>query len=163
MSSAEFREQCKNFLSKRDAALTKYCCFDPRLAVETVEPTGSGFIDFLMLRERILNLTLANLRAAELGRPSPGEPPHDVPRAEAMAKTVFEMDDPLEAESTMDRARWGVLDEMVGLDYFGVNNVFAYLLKLQLLERRLRFDAVKGAANYRELYNAILNDYNSKV
>ena len=163
MSSDEFREQCNQFLSKHDAALIKYCRYDAKMSVETVNPTGSKFIDFLLLRERILNLTLANLRAADHKRPVVGEVPPDVPRAEAMAKAVFEMDDPLEAESTMDRARWGVLDEMVGLDYFGVNNVFAYLLKLQLLERRLRFDAVKGAANYRELYNAILNDYNSKV
>ena len=163
MSSAEFREQCNNFLSKHDAGLTRYCCFDPRLAVETVESTGSGFIDFLMLRERNLNLTLAGLRAAELGHPSPGESSHDVPRAEALAKSVFEMDDPLEAELSMDRARWGVLDEMVGLNYFGVNNIFAYLLKLQLLERKQRFDTLKGSANYRELYNVILNEYNSKV
>jgi len=163
MSSEAFREQCHNLLSKHDNALIKYCCYDPRLAVETVNPTGSAFIDFLMLRERTLNLTLANLRAAEHKRPSPGEVSHDVPRAEALAKSVFEMDDPLEAETTLDRARWGVLEEMVGLDYFGVNNIFSYLLKLQLLERKLRFDAVKGAANYRELYNVILNEYNSKV
>ena len=163
ISSEEFREQCYNFLSKQDAAFIKYCCYNAKLAVQTVERTGSAFIDLLMLRERIASLTLANLRAAEYKRPPVGDVPQDVPRAEANAKAVYAIDDPLEAELAMDRARWGVLDEMVGTNYFGVNTVFAYLLKLQLLERKRRFDAQKGAANYRELYNLILNEYNSKV
>jgi len=163
MSSEVFREQCNQFLSKRDAAFTMYCRYDPRMAVQTVDRTGSAFFDLLLLRERVLHLTLANHRAAEHKRPPVGEVPPDVPRAEALAKALFVMEDPLEAAITLDRARWGVLDEMVGMDYFGVNNIFSYLLKLQLLERKQRFDAVKGAANYRELYNAILNEYNSKV
>jgi len=163
MSSAEFREQCNQFLSSHDAALIKYCSYDAKLAVETVNPTGSKFIDLLLLRNRILHLTLANLRAVEHKRPPLGEVPPDVPRAEAVAKSAYEMDDPLEAELAIDRARWGVLDEMVGVDYFGVNNIYAYLLKLQLLERKLRFDTTKGYANYHEVYNTILNEYNSRV
>jgi len=163
MSSETFREQCNQFLSRNDAALIKYCCYDPRLAVETVDPTGSAFIDFHLMRERTLNLTLANLRAADLNRPPTGESSSEVPRAEAAARAAFEMDDPFEAENSLDRGRWGVLDEMVGLNYFGVNTIFAYLLKLQLMERKLRFDVQKGFANYSELYNAILNDYNSRV
>jgi hypothetical protein len=150
-------------LHPEDAALLKYCYYDPKLAVETVKPTGSDFIDLLMLRERVLILNLAFIRAAKLKRPSPGDPPHDVPRAEARGKAAFEMDDPLEATIYIDQGRWGALDDMTGLNLFGVNNIFAYLLKLQLLERRQRFDAETGAGNYKELYNSILNEYNSKV
>ena len=163
VSSEEFREQCNHFLSSADIALLQYCRYDPQLAVETIHHTGSAFIDALMLRERTLNLNLAYHRAARLKRPSPGDPPHDVPRAEAVAKAAFEMNDPLEASLYIDRSRWGALDEMVGIDYFGVNNVFAYLLKLQLLERKQSFDAKKGSAAYRELYDTILNEYNSRV
>jgi len=157
MSSEEFRETCISELASGDASLLQYCCYDPKLAIETVEPTGSDFIDFHMLRERNVILNLAFLRAAKLGRPSPGEPPHDVPRAEAVAKSAFEMDDPLQAMISIDRARWGALDDMVGINYFGVNNVYAYLLKLQLLERRLHYDTGKGFAVYREIYDIIIN------
>ena len=163
VSSEEFREQCRSLLHPEDAALLPYCYYDPKLAVETVQPTGSDFIDLLMLRERVLVLNLAFIRAAKLKRPSPEDPPHDVPRAEARGKTAFEMDDPLEATIYIDEGRWGALDDMVGLDLFGVNNVFAYLMKLQLLERRQRFEVEKGSAAYRELYDTILNEYNSKV
>jgi hypothetical protein len=159
MSSLEFREQCAMLLSAGDYELTHYCRYDPRMAVETVQPTGSAFIDFHLLRERVLTLTLAWLRAGKLKRSNPGqEPPHDIPRTEAVAKNAFEMDDPLEAAIMMDRSRWGTLDEMVNVtDYFGANNVYAYLLKLQLLERRQRYDREKGFTEYRDLYDSIVN------
>ena len=163
ISSIEFREQCRNFLDKSDDDLIQYCCFDPKIIVEAEKPTGSAFIDFLLLRERILNLTLANLRAAKLRRLPVGDPPQDIPRAEALAKTAFEMDDPLGAELMLDRARWSVLEELVGINYFHVNNIYAYLLKLQLLERKQRFTEAEGAEQYQEMYQAILNDYNSKT
>ena len=163
MGSEEFKEKCKGFLSKQDAALIQYCSYDPKLAIETVKSTGSAFIDFILLRERIVNLSLVRLRAVRLNRQTGEDVPHDMPRAEAMAKTAFEMDNPLEAELSMDRARWGILDEMVGVNIFGANTIFAYLLKLQLLERKQRFDSVKGAAEYRNIYDTVLNEYKSKV
>ena len=163
LGSDEFREQCYSLLNPNDAALIRYCSYDPMMAVETVQPTGSEFIDLLMARERTLILNLAYLRASRLKRPSPGDPPHDVPRAEAVAKAAFEMDDPFEAVLYIDRARWGALDAMVGLDLFSVNNIYAYLMKLQLLERRQWYNTEKGTAEYQERYDSILNEYNAKV
>jgi len=163
MGSEEFREQCNDQLHEDDAALLRYCSYNPLLAIETVQSIGSDFMDCHMARERTLVLNLAYLRAGKLKRPSPGDPPHDVPRAEAVAKAAFEMDDPLEAAIFIDKSRWDALDEMVGLDPFGVNNIFAYLMKLQLLERRQCFDAEVGAVKYKELYDSILNAYNSRV
>ena len=163
LSSDAFREQCKNFLSKHDADLTRYCCFDPKLAAETVKTTGSAFIDYHLRRERILNMHLVKFRSARLKRPAPEEPPGDMPRAEALAKSAVEMDNPLDAELSMDRARWGILDEAAGVNLFGVNKIYAYLLKLQLLERKQRYNAVKGSEEYRKIYDSILNEYNSKV
>jgi hypothetical protein len=159
--SREFREQCYALMDPGDAALTEYCRYDPRVILAAVRPAGSAFIDLLMARERALILNLAYLRAGGLKRPPSGEPPRDDPGAEAAAKAAFEMEDPLQAELYLDRFRWGVLDDMVGTDYFGVNNIFAYLMKLQLLERRQLFDAGKGLAGYTKLYGAIVNDYTS--
>jgi len=161
MSPDEFIFKCSSMLAPSDAALLQYCCYDPKLAVETVESTGSAFLDLLILWERVLHLNLVALRSAKLNRPLPGEPPHDLPRAEAVARTAFGMEDPLEAELYIDRARWGALEDMVGIDYFGVNNVFAYLLKLNLLERRQLFNDENGLEKYRELYSNILNAFPS--
>jgi len=74
------------------------------------------------------------------------------------------MDDPLAAKLYIDQARWGALETMLGTDnMFGVENVFAHLLKLQLLERYQRLVPETGAEKYRERYDAILDEYNSKV
>jgi len=161
-SSEEFRELCRALLEPADAELIKYCYYDPELAVHTTQPTGSDFIDLLMARERKLILNLAYQRAARLKRLCPGDPPHDMPRAEAVAMAAFEMDDPLEAALYIDRARWGALESMLGIDIFGVNNIYAYLMKLQLLERRQNFNAERGTAAYRERYDSILNEYKSR-
>ncbi|MCL2879822.1 MAG: DUF2764 domain-containing protein [Treponema sp.] len=163
VSSEEFREQCRNFLTKSDAALLRYCYYDSKLAMETEKSTGSAFIDLLMHRQRILGLTLAKLRAARLKVPGPEEEAsQDIPRVIAAAKAAFDMDDPLAAELSLDRARWSVLDEMVGTNYFGVNNIYAYLMKLQLLERKQSFNEALGFTEYRNIYDTILHDYNSR-
>ena len=163
VSSEDFREQCYLHLKQEDADLLQYCYYDPKLAVETIVSTGSNFIDLLMLRERVLILNLACFRAAKLNRHAPvDDPPYDVPRTVAMGKTAFEMEDPLEAAIYIDKGRWESLDNAMDINYFGVNTIYSYLLKLQLMERRWAFDAVKGAAEYHQLYDTILNEYNSK-
>jgi hypothetical protein len=163
LSSEEFREQCYSLLEDDDAALIQYCRYDPELAVGSVQSTGSDFIDLFLARERTLILNLAFHRAEKLKRQFPADPPHDAPRTEGVAIAALEMNDPLEAALFIDRERWGMLDAMIGLDGFGVNNIFAYLMKLQLLERRKNFSAERGTAAYRERYDSILNEYNSKA
>ena len=163
-SSAEFQEECSYMLNPKDAALIPYCRYNPKLAVETIEPTGSDFIDHLMLRERVLALNLAFFRAAKQRRPAPEDPPQDIPRTVAVARAASEMDDPLQAALFIDQARWGALDTMtVPGDMFGVNNIFLHLLRLHLLERHQLFQAEIGRERYRECYNAIMDEYNSRV
>jgi hypothetical protein len=159
-SSGEFREECAYHLAPHDAALLRYCCYDPAVTAVPVV-TGSDFINALLARERTLLLNLAHLRAARLKRQLTGEPPRDASDTDVAAKAAFEMGDPLEAELFLDRGRWDALDALAGLDLFSVNNVYAYLMKLQLLERRQCFDTGKGFAGYKGLYDTILDEYNA--
>jgi hypothetical protein len=160
-SSGAFREECAAHLAPGDAALLQYCTYNVAVAMGNAQATGSAFIDALLARERTLLLNLAHLRAARLKRQLPGEPPRDASDAEAAAKAAFEMGDPLEAEVFLDRGRWDAIDALAGIDLFSVNMVYAYLLKLQLLERRQRFDTEKGFAGYKGLYDTILDEYNA--
>jgi hypothetical protein len=63
---------------------------------------------------------------------------------------------PLDGEILLDKARWNAIDTIAGGDYFSVNNVYAYYLKLLLLERRQAFNTEKGFAEYKTLYASIL-------
>jgi hypothetical protein len=164
ISSDEFRELCQRFLSKEDLALIHYCKYDPMLASQENLSTGSKFLDYLYLRERNLLLNLATLRAAKLSRQSPVDtPPEDIPRTVSVGKAAFAIQDPLEAELYLDKERWMFLDEMLDpTDYFGVNTIYTYLLKLHLLERKQALDAIKGRKEYQNLYDMILSDYNNQ-
>ena len=162
MSSAEFEAECYRRLSPKDAAFIHYCRYDPRLAVETVKPTGSPFIDQFLRFERIFLLNLAALRTDKLGRPpAADEPPADIPRTVAMAKNVFELDDPLEAALTIDRNRWGILNTMANMErLFKADSVYVHLLKIKLLERKQIFDSKeKGLEKFQERYGAIMDEY----
>jgi hypothetical protein len=68
------------------------------------------------------------------------------------------MDSPLEAEIFLDGARWKAIEEFQGLSYFSVNTVYAYLLKLLLMERRSCFRTEEGFTEYKELYASIMGE-----
>ena len=161
LSSEEFEAECYRRLSPGDAAFIPYCRYDPKMAVETVKPTGSSFIDQFLLFERIFLLNLAALRNSKLGRPAVAEPPADIPRTVAKAKNVFELDDPLEATLSIDRNRWGILDTMASMErIFKADRVYAQLLKIKLLERKQIFDSKeKGLEKFQERYGAIMDEY----
>jgi hypothetical protein len=104
-------------------------------------------------------LNLARFRSVQLKREGGGasvDPPDYPADAAALAKAALAMDSPLEAELFLDKGRWDFIESQQGLDYFGRNTVYAYLLKLFILERRSLFRAEEGFTEYKGLYAAIM-------
>jgi hypothetical protein len=81
----------------------------------------------------------------------------DSPGIAALAKNAAALESPLEAELYIDKARWDAIENLQGIGYFDSNVVFAYLLKLLLLERRALFKAEEGFAEYKRIYASILD------
>jgi hypothetical protein len=169
MSSRAFRELCRPALSPADGALLDFCTLDPdppgtgspRPGPSYAEaPAGvdPGFIDPWRNWERSLRLNLARYRAQRLKREggAQAEAPEYPADAAAAAKAVSSMESPLEAELFLDKSRWDVIDSFQGLDYFGRNTIYAYLLKLLLMERRAAFKTEEGFREYKGLYASIL-------
>jgi hypothetical protein len=167
----------RDMLSPSDAALLDYCALDPdaalrRAALERGDkgaeagppygapppPTNSSFIDGWYAWERALRLQLARYRAQSLKRDgaAPVDPPGSPPEADAAAKAALALESPLEAELLLDKARWDAIGALEGLDYFGRNTVYSYLLKLLLMERRSAFKPREGFAEYKALYASIM-------
>lgn len=167
MSSQQFRDLCKTLLEPKDMALLGLCSLDPDIpGPETGEepsyarmpvPTSSSFIDAWRAWERALRLHLARYRAQRIKRENgaPVDPPENPLEAAAVAKAAVTLDSPLEAELFLDRARWDAVDALEGFDHFGRNTIFAYFLKLLLMERRSLFRAEEGFAEYKGLYASI--------
>jgi hypothetical protein len=158
MSPHSFRELCGTNLSPADARLLPYCTLNPWEGPpeEAAEPGFSEFVGPWREWERALRLNLARYRAARAKREAPAEVPEYPPDAAAAAKAAAAMDSPLEAEIFLDGVRWRVVENFQGLDYFNRNTVYAYLLKLLLMERRSCFRAEEGFAEYRGLYAAVM-------
>jgi hypothetical protein len=155
MSSAYFKGLCDSLLKGADAEILRFCTIDPALTLKAAD-TGSSFVDGWIDAEKALRYNLAYMRAAALKRPAAAEPPHDT-RAETVAKTALSMGDPLEAELYIDKARWETLDALTGITIFDVKVIFAYYIKLQLLERKQSFNTEAGFAEYKSLYESIMN------
>ena len=88
----------------------------------------------------------------------PGFP---VDAATSAAKAVAAADSPLEGEVLVDRARWSAIEMLQGNDYFDRNTIFAYMLKLLILERRALFQVELGFSEYKSLYASILEGVQS--
>ncbi|GMO41064.1 MAG: hypothetical protein Ta2B_20790 [Termitinemataceae bacterium] len=161
MSSVDFIDIARTKLSDRDAKLLDYCTLGATL--EARKATSSAFINQWQQRERTLMLNLAQARAARLKREGSAavnyDPPHDPIDAENQAKTALltsALTNPLDAEVYIDKGRWEAIDNLVGVAYFDVNAVYAYLLKLRLIERRASWTVNEGFAEYQALYASIM-------
>ena len=160
MSSASFRELCLSSLSADDAALLYYCTLDPEKngVVSAGLPEMSDMIDNWRVWEQALRLNLARYRAQKLKREGGAsiDPPEHPASASSVAKTASGIESPLEAELFLDKSRWDAIEAFQGIDYFDRNTIYAYLLKLQLMERRASFRVDEGFAEYKGLYTAIM-------
>jgi hypothetical protein len=170
MSSAAFKALSASLLDEHDIALLDQLEMDPAPSnaegssyAEPINLCGCEFIDRYREWERCLRLNAARQRAAKTKRENaaPIEPPFFPNDAAAAAlKAVTSCDSPLEAEDLIDKARWNAIDLLAGNYYFDRNTVFAYYLKLVLLERKTSFNAKEGFSEYKSLYASILENAN---
>ena len=185
MSSGAFKALAESLLSEEDVVLMGCLSLDPepppaslttgskgdslrqessktagdgRSYAESAPSTGCSFIDSWREWERTLRLNLAKYRAVKTRRETiAAEPPFmPVDAVVAAAKAVTGEGSPLENEIFIDKARWSAIDAIAGNRYFDRDNVYAYFLKLMLLERRMSFNAEDGFSEYKSLYADII-------
>lgn len=189
MSSGEFKDLARPFLTKRDNALLEGLTLDPdrvnsicsdsaeALDDKTAEPktkkvsssTGCKFIDNWNGWERSLRINLAKYRSKKLHRDIEDHPVNQqsasysisfsatLKDASAVATLAVNHEGtPLEDEIFIDRERWITIDSLAGNDYFSRDNVFAYYLKILLLERHILFNEEIGFSEYKKLYAQII-------
>jgi hypothetical protein len=159
ITSAYFLDLCKEHLEQKDFERLASCSLNPFPVIEPLENT-SAFLDSWRNWEQAIRLHLAKFRAQNLKRDfsSIEEPSSDFLDAASIAKTAVTMDSPLEAEMYLDKARWDYIDSLEGLDHFSDNVLYAYLLKLYLIERNAQFKEDEGFAEYKRLYASIINN-----
>ncbi|RKX43506.1 MAG: hypothetical protein DRP64_08090 [Verrucomicrobia bacterium] len=63
---------------------------------------------------------------------------------EALVTDAFTRNDPVEIEEELDRARWKLAEELIGMDPFSFEKVLAYGIQLKIVERWNRMDVHIG-------------------
>lgn len=160
ITSERFFEVASRFLSKADMATLASLTLEPPREDEQI---ASELILRWFSFERSLRLSLARIRAQKLNRddmPS-GEDESKIYAAldaQQVARAASSIDDPLEAELFLLKARLDFIDLASALHHFDADAVFAYGLSLLLRERGVRFAREAGRSAYGTIYNRILGE-----
>lgn len=153
-----FKELCSRLLNKKDAALLEVLSLVPE---RSDSKTGISIVDTFYQYERSLRLFLMQMRAKKLGRDVKtdfyefsGSSAASYARRHAQA--AVNIDNPLEAELFLINAKLTMVDELSRRSLFDSQAVFAYAILLLLHERAAQFTVEAGRAEYKIIYDGIL-------
>lgn len=154
LSSNDFKELACRFISENEKQIV--------LSLSLVPPkesksTDSVFLDNWYENERNLRFALAQIRAQKMKKDSVPLPAGIVADIISVARTAVGMDSPLTAEQFLYEYRLRMLDDLRPMDSFSIDAVYAYGLKLMLVERMRKFEVENGKISYHKIYDTILD------
>ena len=154
LTSESFREIAGRFISEKEKSVLNNLSLVPSMELNA---SGSKFLDIWYEKERNLRCALAQIRAQKLKKdtfPLPAGCTADIISA---ARTAVGMDSPLSAEQFLYEYRLRLLDDLRPLDAFSIDAVYAYGIKLMLVERMRKFEVENGKTSYHKIYDTILD------
>jgi len=149
-SHQEFLDLCRQHITPRHYQLLS------RASTSDLRPTTPRCrtLDLWREWETALRNELVMLRGKKKGVEteeyligSPG-----IITAQQIAREAFVQESPLQAEDTLNRARWSYLDDLEVGHYFDIEKILVYALRLQILERKALFDEEKGREMFEKIY-----------
>ena len=160
LNGKEFIELASRFITEEEKTVLESLSLVPPM--ESLS-TGSVFLDTWYEKERNLRCALAQIRAQKLKKDSIPLPPGCTADIISAARTAVGMDSPLSAEEFLYDYRLRLLDDLRPLDGFSIDAVYAYGIKLLLVERMKKFEVENGKTSYHKIYDTILNEDNGDV
>ena len=148
LTTEEFLDRCRGQLSSADFSLMEKICAD------TAKIPSSNFVltAWTHFNHNLRN-EIAYYRAKRSGKDPldhlRGERPFEPLWAQAVSKAA-QLSDPLQAERLLDEQRWRFLDDLVAFQYFNLEWLSVYALKLKILERYQVLESPEGKALYDE-------------
>ena len=71
---------------------------------------------------------------------------------------ISEITELVEREKKLDALRWNWMEDAIFFDYFTVERIFAFLLKLEMIERWISLDKERGNQLFRSIIESLKND-----
>ena len=151
ITSVNFRELAARFISEDEKnVLNSLSLVPPR----ELSSTKSVFLDTWYEKERNLRCALAQIRAQKMKKDSIPLPPGCTADIISTARTAVGMSSPLSAEQFLFDYRLHLLDDLRPLDSFSIDAVYAYGLRLMLIERMRKFEVENGKTSYQIANNS---------
>lgn len=153
----EFLELCARTMDKEDFLEVESVPEALKSATEQSR-CRSAFLEKYVSWEKTFRNELSRLRARKMGRNEeaffrPAKPADDASRS---ASLCFSLEDPFQAELTLERERWNAIERYSSLSAFDLDFLFAYRLKLAINQRIQSLARDTGEAGYTRLYNDML-------
>ena len=82
----------------------------------------------------------------------------ELPFVEQLVSIVTDEHNMLEKERKIDNIRWAEISELSTFDYFDINAIIAYLVKVNMVARWVALDAKAG----REMFDRLVSELNAK-
>jgi len=71
---------------------------------------------------------------------------------------IFELTDLVEKERKIDLLKWNWMEDASFFNYFTVEKLFVFLIKLSMIERWISLDKEKGSEIFRKIIDSLKND-----
>lgn len=71
---------------------------------------------------------------------------------------ISEIDELLEREKKTDQLKWNWIEDQTFFHYFSIERIFAFLLKIEMIERWLSLDKERGSVLFREIIDSLKDD-----
>lgn len=71
---------------------------------------------------------------------------------------ISETDELVERERKIDLLKWSWMEDAVFFDYFTVERIFVFLLRLEMIERWISLDKEKGSELFRKIIDSLKNE-----
>ncbi|MCR4734768.1 MAG: DUF2764 domain-containing protein [Treponema sp.] len=155
LTTDSYKELCCRFISDKEKAVIEGLTLVPP---KELESTGSAFLDVWYTKERNLRFALAQIRAQKMKKDAYTLPDGCTADIVTAARTAVGMDSPYSAEQFLYEYRLKLLDDLKPLDSFSIDAVYAYGIKLMLVERMRKFDTENGKSSYHKIYDTILGE-----
>ena len=154
LNTVSFKELACRFISEEEKQIVNSLSLVPS---KELESTGSVFLDTWYEKERNLRFALSQMRAQIMKKDSIPLPAGITADIISAARTAVGMDSPLSAEQFLYDYRLRLLDDLRPMDNFSIDAVYAYGLKLMLVERMRKFEVENGKTSYHKIYDTILD------
>ena len=155
MGEEDFLFLCQNTVSSADWKVLQQARFPSLAGLKT----GNTTLDSWRTGEQSLRAELAKLRAAKKGMETESYNRYGVYSQSILdaARKAFGEESPLDAEMTILRALWSLLDELEVGHLFDVDKLIVYYLKMQVVGLKNRRNKADGEKNFSLLYDTIVN------